>query len=198
MRPKMPREASETPKRGEERPKGGQREARGRPREAKGRPRGGQGEAKGGQREAKGRPRGGQGRPKGAGQAAAVKTLRLPNSILALGDGRGDENEGSRGVSGGFPVRGRRGGGVHPPIRMGPPRIPCSAPRRVGRRPFGAPEPFQERSKNPSIFQSNFQSILVAFWLPKCLPKPPKTTKKSLQIRTCQKKRDCSKNSKPH
>ena len=70
MRPKMPREASETPRRGQERPKGGQREARGRPREAKGRPRGGQGEAKGGQREAKGRPRGGQGRPKGGQREA--------------------------------------------------------------------------------------------------------------------------------
>ena len=70
MRPKMPREASETPKRRQEMRKGGQREARGSPREAKGRQRGSQGEAKGGQREAKGRPRGGQGKPKGGQREA--------------------------------------------------------------------------------------------------------------------------------
>ena len=90
-----------------------------------------------------------------------------------------------------------RPGGVGPTIRGRPPRGPCTGGPRIAWRPFGAPEPFQERSKNPSIFQSNFQPILVAFWLPKCLPKPPKITEKSFQNRIWPKKRDFSKNSTP-
>ena len=63
------------------------------------------------------------------------------------------------------------------PLPFTPPRGPRSEVSRIGGTSFGAPEPFQERTKNPSIFQSNFQPILVAFWVPKCLPKLPKSQK---------------------
>ena len=39
------------------------------------------------------------------------------------------------------------------------------------RMTVGAQEPFQERSRNHSIFWSNFESILDPLWLPKWLPK---------------------------
>ena len=67
-------------------------------------------------------------------------------------------------------------GGISPPIRMGPPHGPWTGGLRVARRRFGAPEPLQERSKNPSIFQSNFQPILVAFWVLESVPKPSRIT----------------------
>ena len=42
--------------------------------------------------------------------------------------------------------------GFYPSIRGEPPRGPWVVGLRVAGARFGAPEPFQERSKNPSIF----------------------------------------------
>ena len=61
--------------------------------------------------------------------------------------------------------------------------------------PVGAPEPFQDRSKNPSIFQSMFEPILVQLCLPKWLPNPQKIIQKSIQNRIWSERRDFLKNS---
>ena len=62
-----------------------------------------------------------------------------------------------------------------------PLRGPVPSRLRPVRGSLGGPKPFQERSKNPSKFRSIFKSILVAFWLPKSLPKPSKNIRKSFQ-----------------
>ena len=60
-----------------------------------------------------------------------------------------------------------------------PPRGPWTAQLRIVRPPFGGPQRFQERSKNHYFFSSNFESILVPFWLPKWLPKATQNVTKS-------------------
>ena len=87
-------------------------------------PRGSQRETKrrlkGDQRDAKGSPRDAYGRP----LTATAKTEPLTQLDFGLPLDRGGVFAGSSGVRGGFTVRGKGGGGVHPSIRMGPPRGP--------------------------------------------------------------------------
>ena len=72
---------------------------------------------------------------------------------------------------------------------------PGRTPRTGSSSRVGVPEPFQERSKTPSIFQSILSSILGAIWLPKWLPKSFKINQKSFQNQILYEKCDFSKNS---
>ena len=165
-------------------------------------PKGGQKAAKGRPGEARGRPEGGQERPRRPSQARRRNQARATGSEAT--DIGADWRFRSRGVRifrnpFGQPRPDRRGQakrpsgfwgseGFTPLLRMGLPVDPGLSTLTVSSVPFGAPKAFQERSKNPSMFQSNFQPRLVACWLPKCIPKPSKITETSSQNRTWQTK----------
>ena len=83
--------------------------------------------------------------------------------------------------------------GFNPSYKDGSPRGPWAGGSLVAGQPFGAPEPFQECSKNP-----DFLTHVAAILAPKWLPKPPKITQKSLQKRTWSKKRGFLKNCTSH
>ena len=67
------------------------------------------------------------------------------------------------------------------------PRGPWQGGPRIVRAAVAAPEPFKERSKNHSIFWSNFEAVLVPRWLPKWVPKAPQHVTK---VRTSQPKHE--------
>jgi hypothetical protein len=64
----------------------------------------------------------------------------------------GEAKKASQGQTGEHRFLHLAAGGVHPPLKDGSPRGPWTVGLRVARLPFGAPEPFQERSKNPLFF----------------------------------------------
>ena len=60
-----------------------------------------------------------------------------------------------------------------------PPRGPWSGGLRIVRALVGAPQPFQERSQNPSFISFKFEANLVTLWLPKWIPEAPTKSVKS-------------------